>query len=527
MYFVLNLRNMISIKNSVIRKITFIFLSLIFFNAFSLFSQKYGCTDSAANNYDPAAAINDGSCTYNETDYSPLEKVNPLSDTIKESSGLVWAGNFLWSFNDSGNPPDLYRFDSASGTILQTVRLEGAANVDWEEAAFDGTYFYVGDFGNNFDGARTDLKIYKFPFSAISDYTTHPVDTIPAGQIEVIKFTYSDQPQPPDSVAANSTKFDCEAMVVDSGKIHLFTKNWVDYTSVHYIINGNTAGTYVAAPTDTLETGYLVTGATMTPNHKAVVLLGYQPTFEGHVYMHILSDYSNGKYFNGNKRKITLPPFVQIGQAEGIAFRNNNYGYISTEKVSIINQKLYSFDISSFAPSVILAQELNNFSVSKISDFNKISWKFSATVHNLQIQQSSDGLHFAVVKTYNTSNEGFFNNKSLFTENYYRLAWKQDNGSYQYSKIIHIKNGETGLLNHISLKATGELSFILNGNQSRKFTFKLLTTDGKLLAQSNARGYMPGSNKINLSIAPISNSVVILTVYNNNEKTSNLLHIDK
>lgn len=534
MYFVLKPRNMIILKNAVCQKVLIMFLGFILFNAFPAFAQKYGCTDSAANNYDPAATINNGSCTYNETDYSPVEKVNPLSDTIKESSGLVWAGNFLWSFNDSGNPPELYRIDSASGIILQTVRLEGATNVDWEEAAFDGTYFYVGDFGNNSYGNRTDLKIYKFPFSAISDYTTNPADTIPVGQIKVIEFRYRDQPSRPDSIATNTTKFDCEAMLVDSGKIHLFTKNWIDYTTTHYVINGDTAGTYVAIPVDTLETGYLVTGAAMTPNKKAVVLLGYenpyQSPLQARVHMHILSDYSNGKYFNGNKRMITLPLFLQMGQAEGIAFRNDNYGYISNERVEqiiTINQKLYSFDISSFAPSVILAQELANFSVSKINDVNKISWKFSAIVHNLQIQQSSDGLHFTVVKTYNTSNEDFFNNKSLFSENYYRLAWKQDNEGDQYSKIIHIKNEETRLLNHILLKANGELSFILNGNQSQNFAFKLLTTDGKLVARLNSRNYVAGSNKVNFPVASILNGVVILTIYNNNQKTSNLLHINK
>ena len=526
MYFVINLINMRNLCFRFAGTLKIFFLCLIFFKALPAFSQKYGCTDSAAYNYDPAATINDGSCKYNDTYYSPVEKVNPLNDSLKESSGLVWAGNFLWSFNDSGNPPELYRIDTASNTVLQSVRLGGAKNVDWEEATFDGTYFYVGDFGNNFDGARTDLKIYKFPFSAIHDYTTNPVDTIPAEQIEVINFTYSDQPHP-DSIAANSTKFDCEAMLVDSGKIHLFTKNWIDYTSTHYVINGDTAGTYKATPVDTLETGYLVTGAAKIPGGKVVVFLGYQPTFQGRVYLHILSDYSNSKYFNGNKRMITLPPFVQMGQAEGIAFRNDNYGYISNEKLSGITQKLYSFDVSSFAPSIILADNNDNFKVSKVNGDDKISWNFSVDVHGLQLQQSADGLHFTVLKTYNTSDKDVYYNKPSNPINYYRLAWKLNNGNYQYSKIIRIKNEQIHLISNIAVKSTGELSFVLNGNQSQNFAFNLSTTDGKLLTKTKTYSYMPGSNKINLTVAPISNSVVILTIYNNNQKTTNLVHINK
>ncbi|MEJ7677166.1 MAG: hypothetical protein WKG06_04695 [Segetibacter sp.] len=96
----------------------------------------------------------------------------------------------------TGGTPDLYRIDTASNTILQTVRLTGTTNVDWEESAFDGTYFYVGDFGNNKDGARTNLKIYKFPFNAIPDYTANPHAAIAKEQIETISFTYSNQHKP-------------------------------------------------------------------------------------------------------------------------------------------------------------------------------------------------------------------------------------------------------------------------------------------------------------------------------------------
>src|SRR5579862_6552412 len=114
-----------------------------------VYSQLQGCTDILASNYNPSATINDGSCLYAPAMYTPVIKVDPITDSLIESSGLQMAGDFLWSFNDGGNPPELYRIDTATNTLLQIVKLSGATNIDWEDIAFDGTYFYIGDFGNN------------------------------------------------------------------------------------------------------------------------------------------------------------------------------------------------------------------------------------------------------------------------------------------------------------------------------------------------------------------------------------------
>ncbi len=333
-----------------------LFTSLSFFTLFLLITSipsysQSGCTDSLANNVTPGATINDGSCKYNITTYTPPVKVSAISNIMIESSGLQWADSSLWSFSDGGGAAAIYRIDTLSNALLQTVQLAGATNIDWEDIAFDGTYFYVGDFGNNANGARTDLKIYKFPLSAISPYSSKPVDTIPASQIDVISFKYSNQ-QTPVATRANNTKYDCEAMIVDSGKIHLFSKNWIDLNSTHYVISSTLAGSYTADSIETLQTNYLVTAADKAPGQNMIVLLGYQTTGFGNHFIHILSDYNGGRYFNGNKRRINLPNASQMGQAEGITFRNTRYGYISNERLRVgpftVHQKLRSFDISPF-----------------------------------------------------------------------------------------------------------------------------------------------------------------------------------
>lgn len=318
------------------------------------YSQVYGCTDPLSTNYNSLATINDGSCIYNPINYTPPIKVDPINNVLIESSGLQMAGNFLWSFNDGGGAAAIYRIDTLTNTLLQTVNLSGTTNIDWEDIAFDGVNFYIGDFGNNANGARADLKIYKFPLSAIPDYINNPVVTIPAGQVSVINFSYNDQPQPLQPTTNNNTKYDCEAMIVDGGKIHLFTKNWIDISSTHYEINGLTAGTYIAMPLETLVTNYLVTAADKPPGQNLVVLMGYQKSGFYFHFMHLLTAYNGGKFFNGNKRKIDLPNFFEMGQAEGISFRTGTYGYISNERVVSlsISQKLRSFDISSFVSNV-------------------------------------------------------------------------------------------------------------------------------------------------------------------------------
>jgi hypothetical protein len=327
-------------------------LPIIFFLLTSGYSrsQEAGCIDRAANNYSPSATLNNGSCTYNITSYSPAVDVDSLSDSLSEISGMQWAQGSLWALNDGGGRPAIYRIDTATSAIFQTVTLAGATNVDWEDMAFDGTWFYIGDIGNNANGARMDLRIYKFPISAIAGYVTRPFDTIPADLVKTINFTYNNQPQPPVAVAPNSTPFDCEAMIVDKGKIHLFTKNWIENNSTHYVIDSVLEGTYAAMPVETLATNYLVTSADKAAEQDIVVLLGYQSANFGSHFIHMLSGYDSGRYFNGNKRRIDLPNALIMGQSEGITFANGNQAFISNEKFTrssgpftiTIDQKLRS-----------------------------------------------------------------------------------------------------------------------------------------------------------------------------------------
>lgn len=508
-------------------------LVFLFLNVLPAHAQVYGCKDPTANNYNASATVNDGSCTYNTTAYTPPIKVDPISNALSEGSGLQMAGDFLWSFNDGGGAAALYRIDTLSASILQTVNLEGATNVDWEDIAFDGTYFYIGDFGNNANGDRTDLKIYKFPLSAIPDYPGNATVTVPAGQIDVISFSYSDQ-VPVVATGPNNTRFDCEAMIVDGGKIHLFTKNWIDANTTHYVINGTAAGSYVATSVETLATGYLVTAADKAPGTDAVVLLGYQASSPGNHFLHLLSDYSGGLYFNGNKRMINLPSAAEMGQAEGISFRTASYGYISNEFFTrtvlgftiTVAQKLRTFNLDNLLPAYVLALQLKQFTAVKRTGTNQISWAFAAPVKDLKLQHSTNRVDFTTLQDYATSSGGSFSHTPSTAVNCYRLSWKDANDREHISDVVCLNNEVKNALSNIVLRNSGELSFVLNSRQSSPYAFRLLTTDGKLVAKTAQQVIAPGTNRIRFSKALGRNTIFLLQAIGSSEERSLLLKVE-
>src|SRR5438067_2416812 len=81
----INLMSKIKSQTSVLLLAKVIFAMLIVVGPALLFSQVAGCKDPTANNYNPAATTNDGSCTYNALSYTPPVKVNPINAILNES----------------------------------------------------------------------------------------------------------------------------------------------------------------------------------------------------------------------------------------------------------------------------------------------------------------------------------------------------------------------------------------------------------------------------------------------------------
>ena len=295
-----------------------------------------GCTDPGAANYDPAATVNDGSCTY-ETVYVHPVWSKSLPDEVDETSGLLALGDGLLTHNDNGDTR-LYMIDTASGALNGTIDLPGVENVDWEDVAQDEAYIYVGDFGNNSEGNRTDLKVYRVRKASLDS-------GIP--EISVIEFAYADQGEP-IPLGPNSTDYDCEAMVVIGDSLCLFTKQWTGGNSSAYFLP-KVPGSYLVSPSCTLPVGGQVTGATRDEATGTVVLLGYNLLLQPFFYL--LYDYRGYDFMSGFRRKVHVQ--LTFYQTEGIAPAGDHRFFVSNEQfvqVPYVDtpQQLHQFDLEPF-----------------------------------------------------------------------------------------------------------------------------------------------------------------------------------
>lgn len=296
-------------------------------------AQISGCTDPLSKNYNPSAITNDGSCLYATLKIKPKYS-NKLSDSIKETSGLIAFDHLLWTHNDD-HDKTIYGLDSL-GNIKKKIVLKKTINHDWEEISQDSSYIYIGDFGNNYRGNRTDLNILKIDKRSFLEQNP---------KIETISFQYSDQT---DFLAksGNTTNFDCEAFIVSKDSIYLFTKQWSSSKTSIYVLP-NQPGNFIAQLKGTLNTKGLVTGATFLESKKLIVLCGYSKL--GKPFLYLLYDYKNNDFLSGNKRRINVQlPFHQI---EGIATEDGLHYYLTNENLvrkPILNipQQIYRIDLS-------------------------------------------------------------------------------------------------------------------------------------------------------------------------------------
>lgn len=251
-----------------------------------------------------------------QTDFLKIKKyrVSRLDDKIQETSGLNFFNGKLYTFNDSGNTPELFEINKATGEVIKTLKVN-AKNTDWEAVTNDGQHFYIGDFGNN-DGSRRHLTIYKVPFQG---------DSLQNNQITEIKFHYPEQTDYKSSYF--NTDFDAEAMIYAHGKIHLFTKEWVSKSTVHYIIDPEKNEKQDAVKTEIYKTNFMVTDAAYFD--KKLYLVGYSKKTE--VFMDVFTETEPGIFFKEKPKHYYLGSALSIGQIEGIAVEESGIS-ISGEK---------------------------------------------------------------------------------------------------------------------------------------------------------------------------------------------------
>lgn len=300
-----------------------------------LYAQVPGCTDSLALNYNASANQNDGSCLYAASSIAPISS-SLLADSLAETSGLIEWNQRLWTHNDNTDT-HIYALDTSTAAIIQMVGLAGVANIDWEDIAQDSDYIYVGDFGNNVNGNRTDLRILRIEKSTIFGSTVH---------IDTINFAYENQTDF-SPTGPNNTDFDCESFVVAGDSIYLFTKQWVSKKTSIYALS-KLPGSHIALLKSTYDVQGLITGACYIASLRLVNLCGYSNLLQP--FSLLLYDFQGNEFFSANKRKVSISlPFHQI---EGIAGWNGSKYYMSNERFtagsSTVEQQLHVFDFSTY-----------------------------------------------------------------------------------------------------------------------------------------------------------------------------------
>jgi len=124
-----------------------------------------------------------------------------LPSSLEEISGLAASrtyANTVWAIEDSGNPAKVYAL-GLDGTVLATISIAPATNIDWEAIALrpgpNGDQLVVADVGDN-PSARASVTFYLFDEPTLANATISP---------EKIIATYSDGPHNAESVVATKS----------------------------------------------------------------------------------------------------------------------------------------------------------------------------------------------------------------------------------------------------------------------------------------------------------------------------------
>lgn len=191
-----------------------------------------------------------------------------LGDEHRETSGLIYWQQALWSINDSGDTTALYAIDPHSGLTLRRVIVTGIRNRDWESLAQDSSYIYIADVGNN-RGNRMDLVIHRVLKRDLLDPSLG--DQVPA-QLP-IQFSY---PQQREFGVRKDHNWDAEALYAAGDSLYLCTKERGSRHTRWYSLPKQ-AGTYKAQALMQLDVDALVTGADYNEALDILALVDYTP----------------------------------------------------------------------------------------------------------------------------------------------------------------------------------------------------------------------------------------------------------
>ena len=247
--------------------------------------------------------------------------VAQLPEELSETSGLFCEADGMFSLNDSGNAPVIYRVNY-QGEIIERTRLP-LTNRDWEAITADDTSFYIADVGNN-KGNREKVEVHKVSRLNANDITTFTLKY--AGNNASSNMPYAHD-------------FDSEAMVKYGEELLLFSKSWrTGITHIYKINEGEIEQTIT--PFASIEgLPGVVTGVDFDRHQGKFVITGYKSDPFGNFatfIAQISQDYTLHDIW----------PLERYKQVEGVCVDNKGTYWFSEEATEGRNASLSSAHVT-------------------------------------------------------------------------------------------------------------------------------------------------------------------------------------
>ena len=265
----------------------------------------------------------------NTVDRSPVlqtELIVELESEISETSAIVFYDSFLYTINDSGGNPIIYKVDTTDSKIVSRIQVSDIENIDWESLAINETHFFIGDFGNN-RGRRTDLSVLFFDIKSVDNASVN---------VDKITFSYADWYAPIGGV--HSTQFDSEAMLAFDDTIWIFTKCWEKLNTTIYKLPIE-KGSFVLQPWISLEVDGLVTAACHGLEKQEIWLTGYKD-YKAFLWKLKYNDRLQTVQIS-NRWLLETPDSIQN---EGVCFVNDEL-WISSEESKSAPAAIYKINL--------------------------------------------------------------------------------------------------------------------------------------------------------------------------------------
>ncbi len=257
-------------------------------------------------------------CTTNKLPEGAIE----LSIKIDETSGLASFENNFLTLNDSGGKPALYSFN-AKGNLLETHKIDGAINRDWEDIAQDSTHFYIADTGNNY-ATREDLTVYI----VTKDFKLK----------DSIKISYASQT---NFKKKKKNKYDAETLIAYGDSLLIFSKNRKSQKTQLYAFPKE-GGQFSLEKLHTFDVNALITGGDYDSNSKQLVLTAYLPDYTQYIFK--AENFQLDELEDIVLERYQLP--LKPAQIEAVKILDNGSVWITSEGEGSNLPYLYKVDFS-------------------------------------------------------------------------------------------------------------------------------------------------------------------------------------